>query len=109
MSHFSNLLEIDLIPWRSPIINAVTGDGGRPASQGLLRWTRSGRRLSKSHGLERVEAVAAVAHHPAGSGHVAELLGQLQQPAATTGILRPEVIVVCNGTVVSQPFGWRSV
>jgi hypothetical protein len=32
------------------------------------------------HFLEPVKAVAAVPHHLAGLGHVAELIGQLQEP-----------------------------
>jgi hypothetical protein len=32
------------------------------------------------HLLEPVEAIAAIAQHPAGLRHVAELLGELQQP-----------------------------
>src|SRR3989442_10409553 len=54
--------------------------------------------------LEPIEAVAAVAHHLAGLAHIAELLGQLQQPQ-----LRPDNLLLLRYVVISVPPRARAV
>jgi hypothetical protein len=55
--------------------------------------------------FETVKAVPAVPRHLAGLAHIAELLGQLQQP-----YLRPNDLLLLRRVVISAPpkGGWRS-
>jgi hypothetical protein len=54
--------------------------------------------------LEAVKAVTAVAHHLAGSAHIAELLGQLQQ----TELGSDDLLLLCHHGLPTPAGGLRS-